>query len=72
MLSSRLLLTLPHAAHAGMIITSALMIWKGLVLGTGSESPVGGGRLIDAVSTAAGQLPACNSSHMRVYGQQKQ
>lgn len=23
-----------------MIITSALMIWKSLVLGTGSESPV--------------------------------
>ena len=28
------------ATPAGMIITSALMIWKSLVLGTGSESPV--------------------------------
>jgi signal peptidase len=30
--------TLPAAA--GMIITSALMLWKGLILATGSESPI--------------------------------
>lgn len=26
--------------HAGLIVTSALMIWKTLILVTGSESPV--------------------------------
>lgn len=30
------------ACIAGMIITSALMIWKSLILFTGSESPVSG------------------------------
>ena len=27
-------------SRAGLIVTSALMIWKGLILVTGSESPV--------------------------------
>ena len=29
-----------HFPPAGLIVTTALMIWKGLVLFTGSESPV--------------------------------
>ncbi len=32
--------SLPQVLSFGMIVSSALMIWKGLMVGTGSESPI--------------------------------
>ena len=43
-----------------MIVSSALMIWKGLMVVTGSESPIGGG--------LSGRMePAFQVSHSMVF-----
>ena len=53
---------------AGLIVTSALMIWKSLILVTGSESPASAAAAVQVASEPLAQaLPIQSHMHRRLW-----